>query len=78
MYNLRNLYEIIYILFTIVHYSYQQKRYNLFNEETEGYSKLVTELLLNEFASKKAINSLREKIQSLIGMKFSNIMYKID
>jgi hypothetical protein len=78
MYQLRNLYEIIYILLTIANCSYQQKRYNLFNEETEGYSKLVTELLLNSFANRKAINSLREKIQSLIGMTFSNIVYKIN
>lgn len=55
------------MLFDVV--SYQQKRYNLFNEETEGYSKLVTELLSFPTYSKKKkdIDKLKERIQSLIG-----------
>jgi hypothetical protein len=47
---------------------YQQKRFNLFNEETEGYSKLVTELLSHPLDTPHSIATLKDRIQSLIGM----------
>jgi THO complex subunit 2 len=42
--------------------SYKQQKFNLLREETEGYSKLITELGQNNLDSK-----VLENIQSLIG-----------
>lgn len=44
-------------------YSYKQRKYNLFREESEGYSKLVTELNSDNMDPKIMI----EIIKSLIG-----------
>lgn len=45
-------------------YSYKQRRFNLFREESEGYAKLITELNQDDHVS---VNKTLEIIKSLIG-----------
>jgi THO complex subunit 2 len=49
-----------------VHYSYKQRKFNLFREESEGYAKLVTELNQEVSGGVTPANIL-EIIKSLIG-----------
>lgn len=46
--------------------SYKQRKFNLFREESEGYSKLIVELNQERPASEVA--SILEIVKSLIGM----------
>lgn len=48
-------------------YRFTQQKYNLFREESEGYSKLIIELLFGEITEKNWENILM-KIKSLIGL----------
>lgn len=50
-------------------YSYKQRKFNLFREESEGYSKLIVELN-QEISEDMEWKTILEIIQSLIGMKF--------
>lgn len=47
-------------------FSYKQRKFNLFREESEGYSKLVTELN-QDFGDSINDKSLLDIVQSLIG-----------
>lgn len=47
-------------------YSYKQRRFNLFREESEGYAKLITELN-SEPIEHTSVNHILEIIKSLIG-----------
>jgi len=49
-----------------VHFSYKQRKFNLFREESEGYAKLITELNQEVSGSVTPANIL-EIIKSLIG-----------
>lgn len=49
-------------------YSYKQRKFNLFREESEGYAKLIVELN-QEISENTEWKTLLEIIQSLIGMK---------
>lgn len=51
---------------SIVFFSYKQRRFNLFREESEGYAKLITELN-NEAIEHTSVNKILEIIKSLIG-----------
>lgn len=51
---------------SIVFFSYKQRRFNLFREESEGYAKLITELN-NESIEHTSVNKILEIIKSLIG-----------
>lgn len=53
----------LFINFTLFFFSYKQRKYNLFREESEGYSKLVTELNSDNMDPKVMV----EIIKSLIG-----------
>jgi hypothetical protein len=53
----------IYLSFS----SYKQQKFNLFREENEGYSKLVSELG-HERRSGTAATAMLDNIRSLIGM----------
>lgn len=48
-------------------YSYKQRKFNLFREESEGYSKLIVELN-QEISEDTEWKTILEIIQSLIGM----------
>lgn len=50
-------------------YSYKQRKFNLFREESEGYSKLIVELN-QEISEDTEWKTILEIIQSLIGMNF--------
>lgn len=56
----RNLYK------TFI-YSYKQRKFNLFREESEGYSKLIVEL--NQERPESEVASILEIVKSLIGKK---------
>lgn len=47
-------------------FSYKQRKFNLFREESEGYSKLIVELN-QEISENTEWKTLLEIIQSLIG-----------
>lgn len=47
-------------------YSYKQRRFNLFREESEGYAKLITELN-SEPLEHTSVSHTLEIIKSLIG-----------
>jgi hypothetical protein len=49
-----------------IHFSYKQRKFNLFREESEGYAKLITELNQEVSGSVTPANIL-EIIKSLIG-----------
>lgn len=49
-------------------YSYKQRKFNLFREESEGYSKLIVEL--NQERQGNEVASTLEIIKSLIGTNF--------
>lgn len=51
---------------SIVFFSYKQRRFNLFREESEGYAKLITELN-NEAIEHTSVSKILEIIKSLIG-----------
>lgn len=55
-------------------FSYKQRKFNLFREESEGYAKLIVELNqdVNEETDWKTV---LEIIQSLIGMHISIFFY---
>lgn len=53
-------------------YSYKQKKFNLFREESEGCAKLIVEL--NQGLSGDPANTL-EVIKSLIGMSLFTSFY---
>ena len=59
IYNLRN------ILILHPFYSYKQQKFNLLREESEGYSKLITEL--QQDLSGVSCQELLDNIRSLIG-----------
>lgn len=46
-------------------YSYKQRKFNLFREESEGYSKLIVEL--NQERPENEVASILEIVKSLIG-----------
>lgn len=46
-------------------YSYKQRKFNLFREESEGYSKLIVEL--NQERPESEVASILEIVKSLIG-----------
>lgn len=50
-------------------FSYKQRRFNLFREESEGYAKLITELN-HESIEHTSVNKILEIIKSLIGKAF--------
>lgn len=47
-------------------FSYKQRRFNLFREESEGYAKLITELN-NESIEHTSVHKVLEIVKSLIG-----------
>ena len=60
-------YALGYIIIDLtVHFSYKQRKFNLFREESEGYAKLITELNQEVSGSVTPANIL-EIIKSLIG-----------
>lgn len=52
-------------LYTTFIYSYKQRKFNLFREESEGYSKLIVEL--NQERPESEVASILEIVKSLIG-----------
>lgn len=50
-------------------FSYKQRKFNLFREESEGYSKLIVELN-QEISEDMEWKTVLEIIQSLIGIYF--------
>ena len=54
-------------------YSYKQRKFNLFREESEGYSKLVVEL--NQERPENEVASILEIVKSLIGKTFRSDTY---
>lgn len=54
-------------LYKIFIYSYKQRKFNLFREESEGYSKLIVEL--NQERPESEVASILEIVKSLIGKK---------
>jgi hypothetical protein len=60
-------YALGYIIIDLtVYFSYKQRKFNLFREESEGYAKLITELNQEVSGSVTPANIL-EIIKSLIG-----------
>lgn len=53
-------------------FSYKQRRFNLFREETEGFAKLITELNL-EFEDNTTSESIMDIIKSLIGKELVSL-----
>lgn len=64
--------KICIITFTTLYFSYKQKKFNLFREESEGYSKLIVEL--NQERSESEVESVLEIVKSLIGTILSMIL----
>lgn len=58
----------------IVFFSYKQRRFNLFREESEGYAKLITELN-NESIEHTSVSKILEIIKSLIGKNRIFVFY---
>ena len=62
---------------TIIHSRYKQQKYNLLREESEGYSKLITELASgtadedDDAATEAKAVLVLTHVQSLIGKPFS-------
>lgn len=54
-------------------YSYKQRKFNLFREESEGFSKLIVEL--NQDASENENMYILEIIQSLIGSRNTHSVF---
>lgn len=50
----------------LINFSYKQKKFNLFREECEGFSKLITELN-QEFGETTNNDRILGIVQSLIG-----------
>lgn len=63
---LRVISEYFTFRFDFICYSYKQRRFNLFREESEGYAKLITELN-NESIEHTSVSKVLEIIKSLIG-----------
>ena len=63
----------MYLFFSLPLYSllcsYKQQKFNLFREESEGYSKLVSELA-HERRPVDAVPAMLDNIRSLIGEPF--------
>jgi len=57
----------------VLGFSYKQQKFNLLREESEGYSKLVTELN-QEVTDKLTPELMLRNIKSLIGKHFSLIV----
>lgn len=53
--------------------SYKQRKFNLFREESEGYSKLIVEL--NQERQDNEVASTLEIVKSLIGTNFSSDIF---
>jgi THO complex subunit 2 len=51
---------------TAIYFSYKQRKFNLFREESEGYAKLITELN-QEVSGNVTPANILEVIKSLIG-----------
>jgi hypothetical protein len=63
--------NILYLLIDLtINFSYKQRKFNLFREESEGYAKLITELN-QEVSGNVTPANILEVIKSLIG-KFSS------
>lgn len=60
-------------LYKMFIYSYKQRKFNLFREESEGYSKLVVEL--NQERPENEVASILEIVKSLIGKTFRSDTY---
>ena len=56
----------VHILFNFLNFSYKQHKFNLFREENEGYSKLVSELG-HERRPASVSTAMLDNIKSLIG-----------
>lgn len=74
-----NMFFLICVLskiHTMSYFSYKQRKFNLFREESEGYAKLVTELN-QDFDKSVTDKSLLDIVQSLIGISFlvNNFLY---
>lgn len=57
----------MFSMLNIYYFSYKQRRFNLFREESEGYAKLITELN-QDFEEDVTATSIMDIIKSLIGM----------
>lgn len=57
---------ILYFCANIFHFSYKQRKFNLFREECEGFAKLLTELN-TKFNDQTNPTDLIGIVQSLIG-----------
>lgn len=57
---------MLFVLCFISYFSYKQRKFNLFREESEGYSKLIVEL--NQERPESEVASTLEIVKSLIGM----------
>lgn len=55
------------ILFLLLPFSYKQRRFNLFREESEGYAKLITEMNQDFPSEAVTLQKTLEIIKSLIG-----------
>jgi len=55
--------------------SYKQRKFNLFREESEGYSKLIVEL--NQERPDSEVASTLEIVKSLIGMNISVFLLRV-
>lgn len=60
----------------IIIFSYKQRKFNLFREESEGYAKLIVELN-QEISEDTEWKTLLEIIQSLIGVLNLHTIYFI-
>lgn len=59
--------SILYLIIDLTtHFSYKQRKFNLFREESEGYAKLITELN-QEVSGNVTPANILEVIKSLIG-----------
>jgi hypothetical protein len=61
----RRIKKLLFIMFVFC-FSYKQQKFNLLREESEGYSKLVTELN-QEITEKLTPEVVLQNIKSLIG-----------
>lgn len=58
------VYYYITVILTV--FSYKQRKFNLFREESEGFAKLITELN-QDFGESVTQKQLLDIVQSLIG-----------
>lgn len=61
------MYKINKTNFFFIVFSYKQRKFNLFREESEGYAKLIVELN-QEISENTEWKTILEIIQSLIGL----------